>query len=101
MNAQQEQDRAHKLELLAIVAVQYLANVYNLKLSLASKGETAPSLAAEDQKELSIMLSLLSASHQNYLIFLHRLYLRVWKPQVDNVSRRLGCRGGCRRSASF
>ena len=63
--------------------MQFLGYSYNLRLSLEKPGSAV--LGADEQNEVTTLQSIMSAAHQNYLIFLRRVYIRTWKPQYNNV----------------
>ncbi len=68
-----ENERAHKLELLALVSLQYLSHLCNIKL------------ADVDAPEFICAGNALTEAWQNYLIFLREVYLKAGPTGAENV----------------
>jgi len=76
-----EQERGVKLELLGILAVQYLSYCYDLELRFA-KLNKAYTLS---EQNIALSLSLLHSAYQNFLIIVGEMYTQFLKTPFNNV----------------
>ncbi len=66
-----------------MVVVQFLGYSYNLRLSF-EKPDSAV-LGPQEHSEVLSLISVMIAAHQNYLLFLRRVFVRTWKRESSNV----------------